>query len=129
MTAKVSGPLARVGVPEITPVKPLSDRPGGNAGSTKYPSTGVDTAGVNAMASPTTAGKGCDPLYDNAGEGRVAGSRPPQAQSQDRPMNTPMRHVGITTQFARAELEKGLGCRTSAYGRQFKAHPFAVSLV
>src|SRR5450631_3786991 len=99
--AKIADPLALIGVPEMTPVKPSSDRPGGNAGFTTYPSIDVDTAGVSAMASPTTAGKGCDPLYDNAGGGRVAGSRPPHAQSQDRPINTPTRRIGITTQFAR----------------------------
>ena len=61
---------------------------------------GASARTMATMASPTTAGKGCDPLYDNAGGGRVAGSRPPQAQSQDRPMNTPTRRIGITTQFA-----------------------------
>jgi hypothetical protein len=68
--AKVAASLARVGVPEMTPVEPLSDKPGGNPGLTAYRSIAPDTAGVNAMGSPTTAGKGCDPLYDNAG-GRV----------------------------------------------------------
>jgi len=52
------------------------------------------------MASPTTAGKGCDPLYENTGCGRVAGSVPPQAESQYMPMNTPTWPIGITTQFA-----------------------------
>ena len=98
---KIAASLALSGVPEMTPVESLSDKPGGNAGLTAYRSIGSDTLGVNAMASPTTAGKGCDPLYENAGGARVPGSWPPQAQSQDSPMNTPTRRIGITTQFAR----------------------------
>src|ERR1700682_5955334 len=79
----------------MTPVRALSLGPGGSSGLTAYPSIGPDTAGVKAMASPTTAGKGCDPLYDSSGGGTVAGSPPPQAQSHDRPMNTPTRRIGI----------------------------------
>jgi hypothetical protein len=97
---KVAASLALVGAPEMTPVRPLSHRPEGSSGPTTYRSIGPDTAGVNEMASPTTAGKGCDPLYDNAGGDGVGGAPPPQAESQDRPMiATPMR-IGITTQFA-----------------------------
>ena len=123
---KIAASLARVGVPEMTPVKPLSDRPGGNAGWTTYPSTGVDTDGVNAMASPTTAGKGCDPLYDNAGCGAGAGSRPPQAPSQDRPMNTPTRRIGITTQFARQPTVENVTTEISVLNCPSKVAPEAV---
>ena len=100
MTAKIAGPLALVGVPEMTPVEPLSDKPGGNPGLTAYRSIGPDTLGVKAIASPTTAGKGCDSLYDNAGGDGGVESPPPQAESQDRPMITPPMRIGITTQFA-----------------------------
>jgi len=78
----------------------LSTRPEGSSGLTTYRSIDPHTAGVKAMGSPTTAGKGCDPLYENLGGERV-GDAPPQAESQDRPrMAAPMR-IGITTQFAR----------------------------
>ena len=60
--AKVAALLAFVGVPEMTPVEPSSDKPGGNAGLTAYRPNGPDTLGVNAIASPITAGKGIDPL-------------------------------------------------------------------
>jgi|ERR1022692_2712763 hypothetical protein len=99
--AKVAASLALVGVPEMTPVRPLSIRPEGSSGLTTYVSIDPDTAGVNAMASPTTAGKGCDPLYDNAGGDGVVESPPPQPASQDKPRSTPTRRIGITTQFAR----------------------------
>ena len=98
--AKIAALLAFIGVPEMTPVEPLSDKPGGNAGLTVYRPNGPDTRGVNAMASPTTAGNGCDPLYENSGGEKVADAPPPQAESQDRPM-TPTRRIGIMTQFAR----------------------------
>jgi hypothetical protein len=70
--AKVAASLALVGVPEMTPVTPLSIRPEGSSGLTTYLSIDPDTAGVNEMASPATAGKGCDPLYDNAGGSEIA---------------------------------------------------------
>ena len=53
--AKIAGLLALVGVPEMTPVEPLSDKPGGNAGLTAYRTNGPDSLGVKAMAAPTTA--------------------------------------------------------------------------
>jgi hypothetical protein len=89
--AKVVAALALVAVPEMTPVEPSNEKPGGNPGLTAYRSIGPDTLGVNAMASPTTAGKGCDPLYDNAGGDGVVESPPPPPQpaSQDRPTSTP----------------------------------------
>lgn len=99
--ANVAGPLLLVGVPEMTPVEPLSNKPGGNPGLTAYRSIGPDTLGVKAMASPTTAGKGCEPLYENSGGGGVADAPPPQAESQDRPRIAPPMRIGITTQFAR----------------------------
>jgi hypothetical protein len=95
---KVAAWLALVGVPEMTPVRPLSNRPEGSSGLTTYSSIDPNTAGVNAMASPTTAGKGCELLYENAGGGRVAGVQSLQAESQYRPMNTPTRRIGV--QFA-----------------------------
>ena len=55
---------------------------------------------IKAMASPTTAGKGCEPLYENSGGGRVGGAPPPQAESQDKLINTRTKRIGITTQFA-----------------------------
>ena|SRR5215471_10217076 len=84
VTTKTAGPLGRVGVPEMTPVEPLSVRPAGSSGLTAYLSIGPDTAGANAMASPTTAGKGCEPLYENPGCECVTGSPPSQAASQHR---------------------------------------------
>jgi hypothetical protein len=124
---KIAALLALIGVPEMTPVEPLSDKPGGNPGLTTNPSIDPDTAGVNAMASPTTAGKGCDPLYDNAGGGgRVAGSRPPQAQSQDRPMNTPTRRIGITTQFARQPTVENVTTESSVVKCPSNVAPEAV---
>src|ERR1700726_4498984 len=98
--AKVAASLALVGVPEMTPVRPLSNRPEGSSGLTTYPSIGPDTAGVNAIASPTTAGKGCDPLYENSGGGRGAGVPPPQPESQNRPMITPSRRMGSSVRSA-----------------------------
>ena len=98
--AKIAALMALIGVPEMTPVEPLSDKPGGNAGLTAYRPDGPDTLGVNAMASPTTARKGCEPLYENSGGRKVADAPPPQAESQDRPC-TPTKRIGIMTQFAR----------------------------
>src|SRR5450631_2952984 len=106
--AKVVASLALVGVPEMTPVTPLSPRPEGSSGLTAYPSIDPDTAGVNAMDSPTTAGKGCEPLYENSGGGRVADAPPPQAESQDRPMMIPPMRIGITTQFTRQPTVKNV---------------------
>src|SRR6202795_1405787 len=94
---KIAALLALIGVPEMTPVTPLSTSPEGSSGLTTYRSIDPDTAGVNEMASPTTAGKGCDPLYDKLGVGRVGGAPAPQAESQDRPMITPPMRIGITT--------------------------------
>lgn len=108
MTPEIAGPLARVGVPEMTPVRPLSNSPEGNSGLTTYLSIDPDIDGVEAMASPTTAGKGCDPFYYNAGGEGGAGSPPPQAESQDRPRITPPMRIGITTQFARQPTVENL---------------------
>jgi hypothetical protein len=85
----------------MTPVEPLSVRPAGSSGLTAYLSIGPDTAGVNAMASPTTAGKGCEPLYEKPGCGCVIGPPPSQAASQHRPMSTSPRRIMATTQLAR----------------------------
>src|SRR5882757_7271256 len=98
--AKIAVSLALVGVPEMTPVRPLSISPGGRSGLTTYPSIDPVTAGVNAMGSPTTAGKGCEPLYENSDGARVADAPPLQAESQDRLMITSPMRIGITAQFA-----------------------------
>ena len=37
------------------------------------------------MAAPTTAGKGCEPLYEDSGGGRITDSPPPRGQ----PVQTP----------------------------------------
>lgn len=52
----------------------------GSSGLTAYPSIDLDTAGVNTMASPTTAGKVCEPLCENSGGGRVTDSPPPHGE-------------------------------------------------
>src|ERR1700681_3790134 len=81
----------------MTPVRLLSTRPEGSSGLTTYLSIDLDTDGVKAMASPTTAGKGCDPLYDNAGGDGVVESPPPQPASQDRPRSTPTARIVIVS--------------------------------
>ena len=88
------GSAALVGLPEMTPVEGFNVRPGGNGGLTAYRSIGPDTAGINSIASPTTAGKGSDPLYENAGSDGVVKS-PPQPASHDRPRSTPTTRMGI----------------------------------
>src|SRR6185436_5732183 len=93
--AKIADALLCVGLPEMTPVEPLSDKPGGNSGLTAYRSIDPDTAGVNAIASPTTAGKGRDPLYEKAGGDGVDESPPPQPASHDRPSSTPTTRIAV----------------------------------
>jgi hypothetical protein len=60
-------------------------RPEASSGQPAYPSIDLDTAGVSAMATPTTAGKGCEPLYEDSGGGRIIDSPPPRGQ----PVQTP----------------------------------------
>jgi len=46
----------------MIPLSSSIDRPDGKEGVTVYRPTVPDTAGVKTIASPTTAGKGIDPL-------------------------------------------------------------------
>jgi hypothetical protein len=123
---KIAAWLALVGVPEMTPVSPFSISPVGSGGLTTYLSIDPDTVGVKAMASPTTAGKGCDPLYDNAGCGGVAGSPPSHAQSQHRPMITPPMRIGITSQFARQPIVENVTTASSVLNCPSNVAPEAV---
>jgi hypothetical protein len=62
-----------------------------------------DTAGVSAIDSPITAGKGIDPLKESTGVANEACLPPPQAMSAHKVMSAPVSRIDLI----RAELEPG----------------------
>src|ERR1700730_3594914 len=87
----------------MTPLSSSIDRPDGKEGLTLYWSTVPDTAGVSTIASPTTAGKGIDPLEDNFGVANEACPPSPHAamsktkaatDPQERNMTIPLWRCG-----------------------------------
>jgi len=81
-------------------------RPAGSSGQPACPSIDLETAVGNAMTSSTTAGRGCEALYQNSGGGRVTDSPPPRgepAQTHDYSAHARWDHDSVRSAAKRRE--------------------------